>query len=106
MIAAELVAGAVPAELVAGLVDAIDHEAEDRYRRRLAAAAAAAERERAWSAGYAAAVADIKAAEHALTNHLRGLPREVERWAVRGEPRTRAEFGKPHPGDYPGKGAA
>src|SRR5947208_13457843 len=42
-----------------------------------------------FSAGYAAAVADMKAAEHAIWNHVRHLPTEAERWAVRGERRTR-----------------
>jgi hypothetical protein len=33
---------------------------------------------------------------------------EIERvrWAVRGEPRTRAEYGLPHKDDYTGRGAA
>jgi hypothetical protein len=52
--------------------------------------------------GYQAAVADVKAAEHALHNHLRGLPTEAERWTVRGEPRARAAYGQPHREDFPG----
>lgn len=33
------------------------------------------------------------------------LPDEVElaRWSVRGQPRSRATFGLPHPGDFPGR---
>jgi hypothetical protein len=31
---------------------------------------------------------------------------ERRRWTVRGEARTRATFGEPHPADYPGRGAA
>jgi hypothetical protein len=89
---------------VAALVDAIDPATEIRYRQQLAREAALAQRERSWSEGYAAAVADIKRAEHALVNHLRQLPKETERWAVRGEPRTRATFGQPHKDDYPGRG--
>lgn len=27
---------------------------------------------------------------------------EQQRWTVRDEPRTRAEFAAPHPGDFPG----
>lgn len=27
---------------------------------------------------------------------------EARRWELRGEPRTRATFGQPHPADYPG----
>jgi hypothetical protein len=55
----------------------------DGYR-----AAAAAQ----FEAGYVAAVADVKAAEHALYNHLRKV-REVEerRWG----PGGRARFGDP-----------
>lgn len=30
------------------------------------------------------------------------LAREIERWNVRGEPRTRATFSQPHPADFPG----
>jgi hypothetical protein len=59
----------------------------------------------AFAAGYAAAVADVKAADHALHDHLRALPTEAERWAVRGEPRTRATFGQPHRDDHPGRSA-
>jgi hypothetical protein len=59
-----------------------------------------------FEAGYAAAVADVKAAEHGLADHLRGLPAESVRWAVRGEPRIRVTFGRPHGDDYPGQGGA
>ena len=33
-----------------------------------------------------------------------GKPRDIEldRWAVRDQPRTRATFGLPHPDDFPG----
>jgi hypothetical protein len=57
-----------------------------------------------FEAGYAAAIADVKAAQHGLYNHLRRC-RETEdgRWIVRGQQRTRKTFGNPHPADYPGK---
>jgi hypothetical protein len=59
------------------------------------------------AAGYARAIADVKAAQHGLYNHLRGLAViEARRWTVRGEPRTRATFGQPHKDDYPGRAAA
>ena len=59
-----------------------------------------------WEArGYACAVADVKAAQHALVNHVRGLPADAGRWVVRGEPRTRRTFGDPHPGDFGGEAA-
>ena len=74
----------------------------DAWREGYAAAAAQfAEHE---ARGYARAVADVKAAQHGLYSHLRGL-REIEerRWTVRGQQRTRKTFGRPHPADYPGK---
>jgi hypothetical protein len=63
--------------LVAALLDAIDPAAEIRYRRALAREAADAGRERAWSQGYAAAIADVKAADHAIPAAIRrfGRPR-------------------------------
>jgi hypothetical protein len=61
---------------VAALVDAIDPAAEIRYRQALAREAAIAQQERSWSEGYAAAVADIKRAEHELLRAVRlGLAR-------------------------------
>jgi hypothetical protein len=58
-----------------------------------------------FSHGYAAAVADVKAAEHALPGYLRGQ-REIEerRWILRGEDRARGTFADPHPADFPGRG--
>jgi hypothetical protein len=56
--------------------------------------------------GYQQAIADVKAAEHALVDYLRGLPADDVRWALRGEPRARATFGQAHKDDYPGRGAA
>jgi hypothetical protein len=62
---------------VAALVDALDPLAEIRYRRALAQEAALAQRERSWSEGYAAAIADVKAADHAIPAAIRryGRPR-------------------------------
>jgi hypothetical protein len=91
---------------MAALVDAIDPATEIRYRQQLAREAALAQRERSWSEGYAAAIADVKAAQHALVNHLRGGVTEAQRWTVRGEARTRATFGQPHKDDYPGQDGA
>ncbi len=59
---------------------------------------------RQYSRGYAAAVADVKRAQHALYDHLRKLPADTERWSVRGEPRTRETYANPHPEDYQGRG--
>jgi hypothetical protein len=68
----------------------------DGYR-----AGAAAE----YSRGYQAAIADVKSAEHDLVAYLSTRPGETVRWALRGEPRTRATFGQPHRDDYPGRSA-
>jgi hypothetical protein len=66
-------------------------------------AAAAAQFAEYEARGYARAIADVKAAQHALANHLHRLPAEGESWVVRGQRRTRKTFGHPHPADYPGK---
>ena len=88
---------------------AVSEERERHLELRLAAwrdgyAAAAAQFEEYEARGYARAVADVKAAQHGLYNHLRRC-RETEdgRWIVRGQQRTRKTFGHPHPADYPGK---
>ena len=95
-----------PADVEA-LVDAIDPEAEIRYRQQLAQEAAMAQRERSWSEGYAAAIADVKAAEHGLVAIFRDVAEtEARRWTLRGEARTRATFGQPHKDDYPGREGA
>jgi hypothetical protein len=97
----------IPPELVAALIEAIDPEAEIRYRQQLAQEAVMAQRERSWSEGYATAIADVKAAEHGLVAVFRDVAEtEARRWTVRGEPRTRATFGQPHKDDYPGREAA
>jgi hypothetical protein len=60
-----------------------------------------------WSAGYAAAMTDMKRVQLDLvaTLDLAGdLARR--RWVVRGEQRTRETYGQPHPDDYMGRGAA
>lgn len=70
----------------------------------MVAKARAPEIERAWAAGYATAIEQVKAAQHALYNVARDLGRvERGRWWLRGEPRTRATFGQPHPDDFPGR---
>lgn len=95
-----------PADVEA-LVDAIDPEAEIRYRQQLAKEAATAERERARSEGYAAAIADVKAAEHGIVGIFRDVAEtEARRWTLRGEQRTRATFSHPHEDDYPGQDGA
>lgn len=56
-----------------------------------------------WQAGYAAAVADAKAADRGLVGVLARLgDAEVRRWELRGEARTREKFALPHPSDYRG----
>jgi hypothetical protein len=92
--------------LAAELAAAADPAAEIRYRQALAREAAEAQREQSWSQGYAAAIADVKRAEHDLVDYFHSMTPDAVRWAVRGEPRTRATFAQTHPGDYPGKGTA
>lgn len=114
------VPGQVPAgEVVAELLDRSDerdlHEAlrhADYHRGFLDGA-----RDQ-YSAGYAAAVADVKSAQHDLVDEV-GV--ELRRWHVccrpcrvgghqagctRCQDRTRATFGRRHPDDYPGQAGA
>lgn len=54
--------------------------------------------------GYDDGIAERKRVQQDLVEALKVHGR---RWVLRGEPRARETFGKPHPGDYPGrKGAA
>lgn len=51
------------------------------------------------------------AEEAAQRREAAGLVTEITeiqraRWSLRGEHRTRGTFGRPHPGDYPGKSGA
>ena len=54
-----------------------------------------------YEAGFADGAMALKDVQHDI---YQGIRQERERWAVRGEPRTREAFGRPHPGDYPGRG--
>jgi hypothetical protein len=60
-----------PQWAAAALLDAIDPAAEVRYRCVLMREVAVEQRERAWSEGYAAAVADVKRAEHEAVDAVR-----------------------------------
>jgi hypothetical protein len=79
----------------------------DRYERRILNAwhegFAAAEATHAddYSLGYAAAIADVKSAEHDIVRAFQAQA-PAARWSVRGQRRTRHAFADPHPGDYPG----
>ena len=54
------------------------------------------------SAGYAEAIADVKAAEHGLVHFIRGMNEILTaRWTVRGEVRTRETFADLHTDDCP-----
>ena len=57
-----------------------------------------------WSAGYAAAMADMKRVQLGLVDAL-DLVGDLarRRWTVRGEQRTRDTYGAPHADDYPGR---
>jgi hypothetical protein len=54
--------------------------------------------------GYAACAADVKAVHHSFYDGA-VVRADVDRrrWTVRRERRTRATFGDPHPGDFPGR---
>jgi hypothetical protein len=59
-----------------------------------------------YEAGFTAGIAAYKAAQH---DAVRLVELDARRWELRGEPRTRSGFARPHPDDYPGqrgKGAA
>jgi hypothetical protein len=64
--------------LIAALADALaDPLAEVEYRRRLCCEAAQAGRERAMSQGYAAAIEDVKRAEHDIVHAIRLVARRA-----------------------------
>jgi len=66
------------ARQVAALLDALpDPVDEVELRRQLCRETAAAERERSWSQGYAAAVADIKSVQHELVGAVRLVARRA-----------------------------
>jgi len=77
---------------------------------RLAAAAHAADRAgfaRGHAVGYSARAAELELDWQAIARPAaNGGPSwaelERKRWTLRGEPRTRATFGLPHPDDFPG----
>ena len=59
-----------------------------------------------WSAGYAAAMTDMKRVQLGLVAALDRLgDLERKRWVVRGEVRSRETFGRPHPDDFQGRGS-
>ena len=116
------VLGVALEELRRVFVDVINPDAEIAYRRVLCLEAAAAEGERSWSEGYAAAVADVKAAQHGLVHVFREAGEAEEaRWHLccracrlgghrarceQCEDRTRATFGQAHADDHRGRAAA
>jgi hypothetical protein len=58
-------------------------------------------------AGYAAGFADgVLDRKHAQRDLLQELKVCARRWTVRGEPRARETFSRPHPDDFTGQGAA
>lgn len=58
-------------DMLAALVDAIDHETDHELRRQLAAEAYQRGQDDAYSAGYVAAVADMKRTQHELVDAFR-----------------------------------
>lgn len=102
-------AGPVPlAEAVAGLISLSDER--DRYLERILRAELRGYlrgRADGFDAGYEQAERDMAAAWAEFARPMarslvRGQGLQARRWALRGEPRTRATFGQPHPDDYRG----
>jgi hypothetical protein len=60
-------------------------------------------REDGYQAGY---VTGVLARKHADRDVYEGLQLEARRWELRGEQRTRATFGRPHPDDHQGREGA
>lgn len=71
-------------------------ELEARYRDQVAREAADAAYERGRADGYVQAAADMKAVQHGI---VRDAELETRRWG----PEGREAFGKPRPGDFPGR---
>ena len=95
------------AAAVADLIDRSDH-LDALLRLRLAAyregfaageAAHADDFERGFTEG-------VMALKHTQHDAARLVQVESQRWQVRGERRARQTFGRPHPGDFPGRGDA
>jgi hypothetical protein len=87
---------------------ALSHERDMWLRRLLAAERAAYTRGHrdGWQDGYGAAERNMARlwSEHAGPI-ARSEPRLLRRrWSLRGEPRSRETFGRPHRDDYPGQG--
>ncbi len=91
-------------EVVDGLLDYSDL-LDGLLRLRLAAYREGYEtgRNAGYAQGYADGVLDRK---HAQRDLLQGLQVHARRWGVRGEARSRETFGRPHPDDFTGRGAA
>jgi hypothetical protein len=78
----------------------------DWWERRLAAAERAAyQRGQAdgYDRGYVDGIAERKHEQQSMVEALQVFAR---RWEMRGQQRARDTFGRPHPGDYPGRGPA
>jgi hypothetical protein len=71
------------------------------------AAEPATDYQRGYRDGYAQCALEIQAAEHGIVAVLTAQADiERRRWRLRGEPRTRETFARPHPDDFTGRGAA
>ncbi len=64
--------------IYAALADLIDPALESRYRMTLVKQAADAAHELGWSAGYAAAIGDVKRAEHEMRDAIRLAGRRMD----------------------------
>ena len=87
--------------MVGGLLEYSDL-LDGQLRQRLAAYRQGHEdgREVGYDAGYEDGIAERKRAQQDI---VAALKVHARRWELRGEPRARETFGKPHPGDYQGR---
>lgn len=60
-------------------------------------------RDAGYDRGYEDGIAERKRAQQDL---VEALKIHARRWVVRGEPRARETFGRPHPGDFKGRNGA
>lgn len=91
-------------EVIGGLLELSDL-LDGQLRQRLAAYREGYQhgRDAGYDAGYDAGIAERKRVQQDMVEALKVHAR---RWELRGEPRARETFGKPHPDDYHGREGA
>ena len=91
-------------EVIGGLLELSDL-LDGQLRQRLAAYREGYEdgHDAGYDQGYEDGIAERKRAQQDM---LEALKVHARRWVLRGEPRARETFGRPHPGDFKGKEGA